>query len=91
MTEGATMIDFAGPWEVFQDVHLQGSGMSMEQQHPFLQVVSTAHGSDTWRSATDVAGWKPGGRSSADFSPALRASGVNTGSRRRRAKACRTV
>jgi transcriptional regulator GlxA family with amidase domain len=24
MTEGATMIDFAGPWEVFQDVHLEG-------------------------------------------------------------------
>ncbi len=35
MTEGATMIDFAGPWEVFQDVHLEGSGMSLEQQHPF--------------------------------------------------------
>lgn len=35
MTEGATMIDFAGPWEVFQDVHLEGAGMSMEQQMPF--------------------------------------------------------
>jgi transcriptional regulator GlxA family with amidase domain len=26
MTDGATMIDFAGPWEVFQDVHGEGSG-----------------------------------------------------------------
>lgn len=24
LTEGATMIDFAGPWEVFQDVHVDG-------------------------------------------------------------------
>lgn len=24
ITEGATMIDFAGPWEVFQDVHVDG-------------------------------------------------------------------
>lgn len=27
MTEGATMIDFAGPWEVFQDVHVEGTSM----------------------------------------------------------------
>jgi transcriptional regulator GlxA family with amidase domain len=32
LTQGATMIDFAGPWEVFQDVMLtDGGGM----QHPF--------------------------------------------------------
>jgi transcriptional regulator GlxA family with amidase domain len=24
LTDGATMIDFAGPWEVFQDVHVDG-------------------------------------------------------------------
>jgi transcriptional regulator GlxA family with amidase domain len=38
LTEGATMIDFAGPWEVFQDVMLtDGGGM----RHPFrLYVVS---------------------------------------------------
>ena len=33
--EGATMIDFAGPWEVFQDVHLPSRGSSMGEQHPF--------------------------------------------------------
>jgi hypothetical protein len=27
LTEGATMIDFAGPWEVFQDVVLDGNAM----------------------------------------------------------------
>jgi transcriptional regulator GlxA family with amidase domain len=32
LTEGSTMIDFAGPWEVFQDVMLtEGGGM----HHPF--------------------------------------------------------
>jgi transcriptional regulator GlxA family with amidase domain len=32
LTQGATMIDFAGPWEVFQDVMLtEGGGMN----HPF--------------------------------------------------------
>jgi transcriptional regulator GlxA family with amidase domain len=35
MTEGATMIDFAGPWEVFQDVHVPGRGESMEEMMPF--------------------------------------------------------
>lgn len=35
LTEGATMIDFAGPWEVFQDVHVDGRGASMDDQHPF--------------------------------------------------------
>lgn len=28
MTEGATMIDFAGPWEVFQDVHVPERGQT---------------------------------------------------------------
>jgi transcriptional regulator GlxA family with amidase domain len=31
ISEGATMIDFAGPWEVFQDVMLMEGGM----RHPF--------------------------------------------------------
>ena len=35
MTESATMIDFAGPWEVFQDVHVEGRGASMDEQMPF--------------------------------------------------------
>jgi len=35
MTDGATMIDFAGPWEVFQDVHVPGRGDSMEDMMPF--------------------------------------------------------
>jgi len=35
ITEGATMIDFAGPWEVFQDVHVEGRGSSMDEHMPF--------------------------------------------------------
>jgi transcriptional regulator GlxA family with amidase domain len=35
LTEGAVMIDFAGPWEVFQDVHVPSRGESMEAQMPF--------------------------------------------------------
>jgi putative intracellular protease/amidase len=33
LTEGAVVIDFAGPWEVFEDVHI-GSG-DMDHQMPF--------------------------------------------------------
>lgn len=35
MTENATMIDFAGPWEVFTDVHVPSRGESMAEQMPF--------------------------------------------------------
>src|SRR4051812_4993813 len=35
ISEGATMIDFAGPWEVFQDVHVEGRGPAMDDQMPF--------------------------------------------------------
>ena len=35
LTEGAVMIDFAGPWEVFQDVHIESRGATMEEQMPF--------------------------------------------------------
>jgi transcriptional regulator GlxA family with amidase domain len=35
ITEGAVMIDFAGPWEVFQDVYLPSRGPDMEDQMPF--------------------------------------------------------
>ena len=35
LTDGATMIDFAGPWEVFQDVMVPERGGPMENQHPF--------------------------------------------------------
>jgi transcriptional regulator GlxA family with amidase domain len=35
LTEGATMIDFAGPWEVFGDVHVPGRGATMEEMMPF--------------------------------------------------------
>jgi transcriptional regulator GlxA family with amidase domain len=35
MTEGATMMDFAGPWEVFQDVMMPERGDSMMRQMPF--------------------------------------------------------
>ena len=35
LTEGATVIDFAGPWEVFQDVMVEGRGSSEDDQMPF--------------------------------------------------------
>jgi transcriptional regulator GlxA family with amidase domain len=35
ISEGATMIDFAGPWEVFQDVHVPGRGKTMDEVMPF--------------------------------------------------------
>ena len=35
ISEGATVIDFAGPWEVFQDVHVTSRGSDMEDQMPF--------------------------------------------------------
>jgi putative intracellular protease/amidase len=35
LTEGSVMIDFAGPWEVFQDVHVPSRGTTMEEQMPF--------------------------------------------------------
>lgn len=30
ISEGVTVIDFAGPWEVFQDVHVQTRGKDMD-------------------------------------------------------------
>jgi putative intracellular protease/amidase len=35
LTEHAVMIDFAGPWEVFQDVMVPTRGAAMEDQHVF--------------------------------------------------------
>lgn len=35
ISEGATVIDFAGPWEVFQDVHVRDRGNDMDAQMPF--------------------------------------------------------
>jgi transcriptional regulator GlxA family with amidase domain len=35
ISEGATVIDFAGPWEVFQDVHVPGRGQTMDEMMPF--------------------------------------------------------
>jgi transcriptional regulator GlxA family with amidase domain len=35
ISEGVTVIDFAGPWEVFQDVHVSSRGKDMEEQMPF--------------------------------------------------------
>jgi transcriptional regulator GlxA family with amidase domain len=35
VSEGVTVIDFAGPWEVFQDVHVQDRGKDMDEQMPF--------------------------------------------------------
>jgi transcriptional regulator GlxA family with amidase domain len=35
LSEGAVLIDFAGPWEVFQDVYVPARGASMDDQMPF--------------------------------------------------------
>jgi transcriptional regulator GlxA family with amidase domain len=35
ISEGATVIDFAGPWEVFQDVMISSRGSNMDEQMPF--------------------------------------------------------
>jgi putative intracellular protease/amidase len=35
ISDGAVMIDFAGPWEVFSDVMLHTRGLSHQQLHPF--------------------------------------------------------
>ncbi|GAA0717346.1 DJ-1/PfpI family protein [Dokdonella soli] len=39
VTEGAAMIDFAGPWEVFQDVMVPARGSAMADQHVFKPYV----------------------------------------------------
>lgn len=35
ISDDVTVIDFAGPWEVFQDVHVSGRGADMDEQMPF--------------------------------------------------------
>jgi transcriptional regulator GlxA family with amidase domain len=35
VSAGSNVIDMAGPWEVFQDVHLDGGGRSMSERMPF--------------------------------------------------------
>src|SRR6185312_9931606 len=35
ISEGVTVIDFTGPWEVFQDVMVPTRGKDMEDQMPF--------------------------------------------------------
>jgi YHS domain-containing protein/putative intracellular protease/amidase len=35
LTEGSVLIDFAGPWEVFQDVYIPMRGDGMDDQMPF--------------------------------------------------------
>jgi transcriptional regulator GlxA family with amidase domain len=35
LSEDAQVIDFAGPWEVFQDVHVASRGTTMDEQMPF--------------------------------------------------------
>ena len=35
ISDGVTVIDFAGPWEVFQDVHVTERGKDMDEQMPF--------------------------------------------------------
>lgn len=41
ISEGVVVIDFAGPWEVFQDVHVPERGSDMDEMMPFrLHTVS---------------------------------------------------
>jgi transcriptional regulator GlxA family with amidase domain len=35
ISENATVIDFCGPWEVFQDVHVHSRGATMDEMMPF--------------------------------------------------------
>jgi transcriptional regulator GlxA family with amidase domain len=35
ISEGVTVIDFSGPWEVFQDVHIPEAGDDMDRVMPF--------------------------------------------------------
>jgi len=35
ISQGVTVIDFAGPWEVFQDVHVATRGANVDEQTPF--------------------------------------------------------
>lgn len=35
ISDHATMIDFTGPWEVFQDCHVEGRGADMDEMMPF--------------------------------------------------------
>lgn len=46
LSQGATMIDFAGPWEVFQDVWIPARGKEMEEQMPF-QLFTVAEKTET--------------------------------------------
>jgi len=41
ISQGVTVIDFAGPWEVFQDVHIEERGKEMDEQMP-LQLFTVA-------------------------------------------------
>jgi transcriptional regulator GlxA family with amidase domain len=54
ISSGVTMIDYAGPWEVFQDVHVPTRGTDMDDQMPFeLFTVS-----DTTETIVGTAGLK---------------------------------
>lgn len=46
ISEGSTMIDFAGPWEVFQDVWIPTRGTDMDGQMPF-QLFTVAEKAET--------------------------------------------
>ena len=51
LTDGATMIDFAGPWEVFQDVVLDGNRQLMPtstRKEPTCTWTSTLRLSTRW-------------------------------------------
>lgn len=39
LSQGAVVIDFAGPWEVFENTRLPSAGMSMDDQMPFRPFV----------------------------------------------------
>lgn len=53
LADGATMIDFAGPWEVFQDVHIEGGGRTHDARMPF-RLYTVAETSDPIRASAGM-------------------------------------
>ncbi len=53
ISDGAVVIDFAGPWEVFQDVMIPSRGSSMEDQMPF-ELYTVAEKKDAIRASNGL-------------------------------------
>ena len=82
ISEGAIVIDFAGLWEVFQDVHVPERGAAMDEMMPFR--LSTV--SETTRPVRGSAGlsWCPTTPSTTRRSPRSSSSGPSAEATRAR-------